>query len=161
MIRKMILTTLLISLCMGFSIAGRVFVVAANAVVNECPQTYDPNLLVGDFGGSVHCYTGQKTTCTSVYFVPTSKLALVRVRADVGVPSWVTVFSNPDPNKFQQPWGVVVQPTKVDVGVHYVTVFLDQQIDGVWKTERAMTVVLCVEEEFIIEPLTGCSSVRQ
>jgi hypothetical protein len=161
MIRKVLMTTLLISLCTGFSIVGRAFVVTANAMVNECAQVYDPNKLIGDFGGSVHCYTGQKTTCTSVYMAPSSKLITVRVRADTNNPSCVSAFYTPDPNKFQQPWGIIAQPIKADVGTKYATVYLEEQVAGVWQVRKALTVVLCIEEEFSIEPLTGCSSVRQ
>lgn len=148
--------TLLVSMFLGLSVAGRTFILVAQGVINECPQTYDPNLIIGDLGGTIHCYTGQTASCGSFFYVPKSKLATTTMRLANGSPGFVTLEMNVDSNQIKQQWILNVRPTKSDVGMKYVQVLLEQLVDGAWQTEEEMTVVLCIEKEFVIEPLTGC-----
>lgn len=155
-IRKALLVTVLASLFLGVSVAGRTFVLVAQGVINECSQTYDPNLIIGDLGGTIHCYTGQTAACGAYYYVPIPKVATTRIRLANGTPGFVSLEIKLDPNSVKQEWKIVVQPTRFDTGMKYVLVLLEQLVDGAWQTEEEMTVVLCIEKEFTIEPLTGC-----
>lgn len=156
-----ILTIILISFCIGVFLPGRTFLVAAQAAINECSQTYDVNQIIGDFGGSVHCYIGQVTTCNSLFMCPTSKLPNLRLRVADNAPTWTSLVYSADPNTFQHDWHIVLKPVvKTDAGTHYATILLEQFINGGWQVEQSLTVVLCVEPEFVIEPLAGCSAGR-
>jgi hypothetical protein len=160
-LNKVLLAIILISFCLTASLPGRIFVVVAKAALNECPQTPDPNLLIGEWGGSVHCYLGQTTTCDSIFMCPTSKLSTTRLRLAADAPTWVSLNWDTDPNKFQHDWHIELKPvSRSEIGMRYVTVYMEQLLNGSWQTEKALTVVLCIEEEFVIEPLTGCSAGR-